>query len=272
MEQYDAAISFAGEQRHIAKKILRQLTPLGYKIFYDENHIAETWGEYLPALFHEIYSKTKVVIIIVSEEYLRKKWTTFERRAALENYIQNGGKILQLKTDDSDIPILSSIGSLRYDNNINEICSHISVTLGIKKALRIKKSKSSIKLVMQICFRRAIFTSMEEEINSKKMFESISECISQLNKILPSIHDGGLSQFVKSIIRDLNSIDKYSQNNFASYTFAFNKIEKIEIDALKLRIINNLHHLNYVYGAHVDIPDDIGLEYDLKHYDFIDKN
>lgn len=42
---YDAAISFAGEQRYIARSITRQLTPLGYSIFYDGYETSETFWD-----------------------------------------------------------------------------------------------------------------------------------------------------------------------------------------------------------------------------------
>jgi hypothetical protein len=53
---YDAALSFAGEQRKLARSITRQLTPLGYNIFYDD--YVELWGEDLFEVLGKIYSKT----------------------------------------------------------------------------------------------------------------------------------------------------------------------------------------------------------------------
>jgi hypothetical protein len=69
---FDAAISFAGEQRHIARGITRRLSPLGYSIFYDGYRKSETLGADLSVYFDEVYSKTEYIIMIVSKEYLQK--------------------------------------------------------------------------------------------------------------------------------------------------------------------------------------------------------
>ncbi|MDO6433037.1 hypothetical protein Q4E93_20685 [Flavitalea sp. BT771] len=52
---YDAALTFAGEQRFLARGIARQLSPLGYSIFYDEN--GDTFGKILidPAYFRGLF-------------------------------------------------------------------------------------------------------------------------------------------------------------------------------------------------------------------------
>jgi hypothetical protein len=78
---FDAAISFAGEQRTLAKSIANQLTPLGYSIFYDAYNVSETWGRDISEIFHGIYSRTPCILIIATKEYvevdIRRQWLDY---------------------------------------------------------------------------------------------------------------------------------------------------------------------------------------------------
>lgn len=266
----DAAISFAGEQRVLARSIIRQLTPLGYDMYFDEYKRNETLGKDLAEYFHQVYSKTKVIIIIVSEEYKNKPWTSLERKFAVENFIYNQGTLFQIKVDKTSLPdIPAQIQHYKYTGDLHDLCSAISSVLGIKKAPKFTTGNSLAKEVMQSCFRRAIFSSMDNEINSEAMFKSIRSCIRELNKILPNIQDGELSQYLKGIQKDLNEIDKFSKNK-VYMTMDFGEPDKIEIDSLKINIIDKLHYLNSRYKTLIDMPDDIGFNYELIHYQFKD--
>lgn len=268
---YDAAISFASEQRSLAREITRGLSPLGYYIFYDEYNTNETWGRDLPELFQNIYGKTKNVIILISKEYLEKAWTKLERRYAIENLIANPDtKLLQIKLEKLSLPgVPQTIGHYDYDGDINALCGSLCSVLGSKSDLLMQYRSADITDIMEVCFRRAIFTSMDDEISAERMFSSIQSCIAKLNTILPSLRDGHLSQYVKSILNDLNSIDRYSTNG-VSYTCLFNDGERRALNSLKLRIIDKLHYLNYKFDARIDIPDDIGLNYELsRRYNFV---
>jgi len=263
-KKYDLAISFAGEQRELARSITRQLTPLGYNVFYDAYNTSETWGRDISVLFHEIYSQTDCILIIVSKEYIDKPWTRFERKSAMQNFINRpDAKILQLILDRIELPGLPTvIGTLDYDGDVNGICAKISTILGFKTKIVIKDGYADIQKVMEICFRRAIFTSMDDEISTQKMFRSIEDCIGLLNKFLPQIRIPEISQYVKKITSDLDEIDRYSSNG-RDYTCLFSEIDRKTIDSIKLKIIDVLHYLNYQFATKIDIPDDIGLGYRL---------
>jgi hypothetical protein len=275
IQTYDMAISFAGEQRQIARSITRQLNPLGYSVFYDEYNQSETWGADLSELFVNIYSETKCILILVSREYLEKSWTRFERRAAVENFIYHpDAKLLQLKIDHVDVPGIPSImGTVDYNSDINSLCATISSILGPKAILTFRDGYEEVVQVMKMCFRRAIFTGMNSEISGEKMFASIENCIGELNRFLPGIQNPEISQFVKGIVKDLDEIDRYSVNHNSNLTLFFSEIDKRTIDSLKVRIIDKLHYLNYRFSARIDLPDDIGLNYNFdQNYQFVDEN
>lgn len=77
---FDFAISFAGENRAIARTIADQLEVLDCSVFYDEffeaNYLGKTWHK----SFMEVFSdKSRFVICLLDKYHLEKIWPTFER-------------------------------------------------------------------------------------------------------------------------------------------------------------------------------------------------
>lgn len=103
---YDLAISFAGEDRSIAKEISDLLSARGYKVFYDEYEKSKMWGknmyEYLSDIYH---TKAKYCLILISEHYVKKVWTRLERQAAQSRaFMDDNEYILPLRLDDTVVP------------------------------------------------------------------------------------------------------------------------------------------------------------------------
>ena len=125
--EYDLAISFAGEDRKIAKEISDNLKKRGYKIFYDEYEKSKMWGKDLYEYLTEIYSsKAKYCLILISESYVQKPWTRLEKKSAQSRAFEEENEyILPLRIDDTKVPgILSTTGYIDYRNEpINEIIS-----------------------------------------------------------------------------------------------------------------------------------------------------
>ncbi len=115
--KYEVALSFAGEDREFAEAVATGLRKNGVEVFYDDFYAAELWGEDLGAKFGEIYSKaSKYCIMILSENYLKKMWTIFERQHAIKRLIEEKGKayILPVKLSgfEGDVPGLP--GTIKY--------------------------------------------------------------------------------------------------------------------------------------------------------------
>src|SRR5438094_317915 len=80
--EFDAALSFAGEDRKHASRLARALRAQGYRIFYDKNFRGQLWGKDQHE-YEQLYGpKSKFVIPFVSENYTRKEWTRFEFESA----------------------------------------------------------------------------------------------------------------------------------------------------------------------------------------------
>ncbi len=78
--EYDLSISFAGENRELARFITEQLEILDTNVFYDEhfetNFLGKTWS----AQFKKIFSTdSRLVICILDKNHETKIWPTFER-------------------------------------------------------------------------------------------------------------------------------------------------------------------------------------------------
>jgi hypothetical protein len=77
---YDVAISFAGENRELARVIAENLEALDVPVFFDEmfevNFLGKTWAKQ----FQEIFSdKSRFVVCLLDRHHLEKIWPTFER-------------------------------------------------------------------------------------------------------------------------------------------------------------------------------------------------
>jgi len=120
---YDVAISFAGEDRKFAEAVATGLHEAGVNVFYDDFYASDLWGEDLSISLRKVYHEaSQFCIMIISEPYVEKMWTNFERQQAIERLIKQKGKayILPVRLDGykGDIPGLSGmIGFLSVDSS-----------------------------------------------------------------------------------------------------------------------------------------------------------
>lgn len=104
--KYAAALTFAGEQREYAEKVAGLIGREGLKVFYDDYMKSVAWGKNGAAFFQDVYYKeSKWCIMFVSEEYVAKKWPSFEAQNAIARQIdQFGNYILPVHFDKTDVP------------------------------------------------------------------------------------------------------------------------------------------------------------------------
>jgi hypothetical protein len=133
-KDYDLAISFAGEDREIAKEIAGELSKQGIGVFYDNFERANLWGKNLYTHFNAVYGeKAKYCLMIVSKHYAQKNWTNLERQIAqAKAFREKKEYILPLRLDDTEIPgLLPTIGYIDIrQTNINEVVKLIIEKIG----------------------------------------------------------------------------------------------------------------------------------------------
>lgn len=131
--KYDVVISFAGENRDIALNIASSLESKGISIFYDDFEKSDLWGKDLYEHFISVYrDNSKYCLMLISEYYIEKSWTSLERKAAQARAFRESKEyILPLKLDDTEIPsMLETTGHIDYRNeSIESISSLISKKL-----------------------------------------------------------------------------------------------------------------------------------------------
>jgi RNase P subunit RPR2 len=105
MIKYDVVISFAGEDREIAKEIAANLVLKGINVFYDEYEKANLWGKDLYVHLTKVYKDdSKFCLMLLSDSYSKKQWTSHERKAAQARaFVENQEYILPLRLDDTEI-------------------------------------------------------------------------------------------------------------------------------------------------------------------------
>ncbi len=119
MTYYDVALSFAGEDREIAKVLENELEKNNFKVFFDEFEKEELWGKDLTVELPKKYNSSRFCIMFISELYLEKMWTTFERQVIIE-------KFLKLKGNDYLLPVRLN-GCKRKVPGLSELTGYIDV-------------------------------------------------------------------------------------------------------------------------------------------------
>lgn len=103
--EYDVALSFAGEDREVVDEIAMELKSNDISVFYDEFQKANLWGKKLSHYFKEMFgTKTRFVIVFISEHYASKDWTDVEFSIARqEAKTRKREFILPIRIDNTNI-------------------------------------------------------------------------------------------------------------------------------------------------------------------------
>lgn len=105
-DQYDVALSFAGEDRDYVDQVARDLTDCGVRVFYDKFEEVVLWGRDLVEHLMDVYTRrAKFCVIFVSKHYVSKAWPTHERKAAQSRAIKTASPyILPARFDNTAVP------------------------------------------------------------------------------------------------------------------------------------------------------------------------
>ena len=115
MQEYDVALSFAGEDRKHAKELADLLNTSNYSCFYDGNELPNLWGKNLYDYLSSVYKdRARYCVMFLSKHYEQRLWTNHERQHALARaFKENREYILPVRLDDTEIPgIPPTIGYL----------------------------------------------------------------------------------------------------------------------------------------------------------------
>lgn len=98
--EYDFAISFAGENRELARHLAAQLELLDASVFFDENFESNFLGKTWTAEFKRIFANdSRLVVCLLDQHHLKKIWPTFERECFLPRVAD--GDVIPIYLDDT---------------------------------------------------------------------------------------------------------------------------------------------------------------------------
>lgn len=114
--RYDVVLSFAAEDRSIAAALAQELGRRGVSVFYDHDQRAALWGKDLYEHLTYVYrDSARYCVVFISADYVRRHWTTHERRAAQSRAFSEASEyLLPVILDDTEMPgLLNTVGYLR---------------------------------------------------------------------------------------------------------------------------------------------------------------
>jgi hypothetical protein len=193
--EYDVALSFAGEDRAVAREFANLLMNKNIKVFYDEDEADDLWGKDLIAHLASLYqNKARYCVMFISKNYPLKRWTNFERQHIQARAFRDTNEyILPIRIDDTDVPgITEAIG---YRDIRQHSLESIANTLG-KKLAKVKgqpatSSPSQIARpdrqetvhpsfgTIPMPKRKKEFTQFQKDIFAKESFNFIKEYFQQ---------------------------------------------------------------------------------------------
>jgi len=101
--QFDFAISFAGENRELARLIADQLDIFDCAVFYDEyfeaNYLGKAWHKSFTQIFGE---QARFVICLLDKHHVEKIWPTFERECFAPRVAE--AAVIPIYLDDTPVP------------------------------------------------------------------------------------------------------------------------------------------------------------------------
>jgi hypothetical protein len=260
-QKYDVAISFAGEDRKIAREFADRLATLGYSVFFDEFEKSALWGADLSVELKRIYrDAARFCVIFISKHYVKKPWTNHERQAAISGaFKRRKAYILPIRLDNTELPGLpDTIGYISLNQtSVSEVCDLLVQKIGNPnfddKGKEI--SVDRIREVLAACYRRAIFTPMHAQMNPYAMIESLAECRVTLQKLIVYVEPETLQHLVAGIIGELDLIERRKDSVLDTRNY---HSDADLINGAKLRIIASLQKLKIASGISFELPEDFG--------------
>jgi tetratricopeptide (TPR) repeat protein len=167
--KFDVALSFAGEDREVARLIASGLKDLGVKAFYDDDEQADLLGENLYEYLADLYSnRASYCIVIVSKDYVKKRWTRHEWRASQERALASIDEayILPLRLDDAELPgLLSTVGFLDLRKVDVERAIQI-IAMKIQSAARYNRKIQAAEQSFHLSDFERVISILSTELNS----------------------------------------------------------------------------------------------------------
>jgi hypothetical protein len=255
---YDVAISFASENRQVARDLAMRLIARKFRVFYDELYQADLWGSDLAEQLYAVYGEqSRYCVIVISASYATKVWTRHELRSAMAGALFGGDRdayILPLRLDDTKLAGLRpTIGYLDLRNfGVEDVAKLLMQKLGPppEHGTPEPSGVTGVEEVLSVLYRRSIFTRFHAQVSSEAMFASMSDCRVALQKHIVFVRPREAQQLVASIIAELDLAERASKEEFTR-----DGLDAVAaVDGVKLRIIAAMRTLAKMSGTPLELP------------------
>lgn len=149
-QQFDVALSFAGEDRSYVEMVADRLKAIGLRVFYDLDFQADLWGKDLYQHLADVYQhRAKYTVVFASKHYAEKRWPRHELRAAQARaFAENQEYLLPARFDATELPgMLPKTGYLNLASlSPAEVALRIAEKLG-HKPIYVKADSAPTPLV-----------------------------------------------------------------------------------------------------------------------------
>lgn len=130
----------------------------------------------------------------------------------------------------------------------------VAATLrAVHDAVTADKDTKSIRDVVSLCRRMALFTETDYENSTTAMFDSLNRCRASLQHVRDFVEPPDVRPTVDAIITALHDIDSF-QDAYNSHTGRRGSAAGKRIDAIKLEILDMLSELERLAREDFDIP------------------
>jgi hypothetical protein len=188
MDIYDFAISYAGEDKAIAKDIIShiQSSYKDFTVFFAPNEQYQLVGRDGESIFEELFSTSKQVIVLLSESYKKKKWPRYEWDVILKRHEEN--RFIPIRLDDVQILGLpSSIICIMYHDNgleVADIC--IKKLLEYERDNDVKRMSEFEKIKYNIKNSKGSVDKTYHLVKSKRKRTPLADLVKPVSKYKPS--------------------------------------------------------------------------------------
>ena len=193
--EYDVALSFAGEDRTIAKEFFSLLTNRNIKVFYDEDYADDLWGKDLIPHLADLYqNKARFCVMFISKHYPLKRWTRFEQEHIQARAFRDTNEyILPIRIDDTQVPGIADTRGYRdiREHSLDDIADTLKKKLtkvkGISAPSSPTRASKSIKQEpsdslfgsIPMPKRKKTFTQLEKDRFARESFNYIKQYFQQ---------------------------------------------------------------------------------------------
>jgi hypothetical protein len=168
-----------------------------------------------------------------------------------------------LKIDDVELPgfpdsiAYVTLSQLGEDEVYKLLLQKLGAPDHDQAASRLNQTdQNSAREIIEACFRRAIYTRMDSEIDLCAMYDSIGMAIGRVQQLIPRIMDQALQFTCNQILVELDNVERTRRSGYAGVSNVHPL--KTRIDRHKLRVVKLLLEIRRMAGIPMQLPTVLG--------------